>query len=163
MLHDHINLPLYFGFTHNLLNTTYSHSAHKAIITCVTWERSMCTSMQKCVCKASLCVTACCFHTSIIGCETERIVLRLCDNYMVFPHLIEVLMPESAPQRWQPAHGMISSPWSRHLMAITVAFVHIGSPSLSPGYSESLNATGLFSHCMPQPDTNSSPLSSRLV
>ncbi len=69
----------------------------------------MCTSMQKCVCKASLCVTAC-FHTSIIGCETERIVLRLCENYVVFPRLIEVLMPESAPQQRRPALGMISSP-----------------------------------------------------
>lgn len=115
-----------------------------------------------CVCKASLCVTACCFHTSIIGWETERLVLRLCENYVVFPHFIEVLMPESAPQR-RPACGMISSPWSSHLMTITVAFVHRGSPLLSLAYSESLNATGLFSHRMPQTNTNGSPLSSRLV
>ncbi len=57
--------------------------------------------MQKCVCKASLCVTACCFHTSIIGCETER-------NRLAFV--------------WQ-LHGLSSSYWSPNARVCTAAAV----------------------------------------
>lgn len=125
--------------------------AHTAIITCA-WvcceEGSMCTCM-KSVCKASLCVTACCFHISIIGWELRG--------------LSSLYWSPNARFCATAACGMISSPWSSHLMTITVAFVHRGSLSLSLEYSESLNATGLFSHHMPQTNTNGGPLSSRLV
>lgn len=92
--------------------------------------------MQKCVCKGSLCVTACCFHTSIIGWETERMALRSCENYAVFPRLIEVLMLQPVPPRRRTAWGTISPPWSSLLMTITVAFVRRGVPSLSARVSK---------------------------
>lgn len=105
---------MFTSVSHNATYKTHCTYSHYHVCLSVLWRREhVYLHVKVCVCKASLCVAACCFHISIIGWELRG--------------LSSLYWSPNARVCATAACGMISSPWSSHLMTITVAFVHRGS------------------------------------